>query len=1278
MRVYRSNFICGAFEALLLLACLTVAWGQDAISSLRGAVKDNQGGAVPGAVVDLVRTDTGLRRNMMTDATGEYAFAQVPPGSYTVTVQKPGFSILTQRGVLLQVNTPAILNMTLEVASVSESVNVEGEAPAINLDNAAIGIGFNENQVRHLPLQTRNVVELLSLQPGVTPTGEVLGARRDQNNITLDGVDVNDNQDAGISGSVSDNAGSNANGASSDAGFASVLPIPLDSVQEFRVTVGGAGAAEGRSSGGQVALITKSGTNSLHGSAYEFNRNTITSANTWFNNITGVPRQALVRNQFGASLGGPVKKDRAFFFFNYERRLDASGVSQTRFVPSETMKQGIITVQTTDGGTYSLSPADIKAIDPLHIGVNAPTLAILNQYPIGNDPSIGADAGLNFSGFRFNAPDHRDDRAYVGKMDFILDSQARQTISIRGILSNSTRDRDSVLSTNFGSGTTGLAQFPGQASASQILDNSKGLAVQYTFVIRPDLVNVVRYGFTRQGVQLTGVPGVSRTDDSLSQIFNYTARAQTRHIPTTNIVDDITWTKGKHSVTAGFNLRFIRNDRSSYANSFANYGSAVGGTIGLGEGIDTAIQNYLQAKTGNPNLALAAPFTVASAMGEILGLVDSTTITYQFAHDGSVIPQGAPTVRNFAINGYDAYIGDSWHATKELTINYGLHYSNERPPYEAKGLQVGTTQPLEQWFGQREYLASIGVPGNADPNSTLTYVLNGPVNGKPSWYNPDNLDFSPRIGIAWAPQDRGGVLGKIFGKSGVLRAGASIMFDHFGSALITQYDTFGSQGLSTQLNNPVSYDFTSSPRYDGTDPAQPPAPTTGGFPYTPADIHAIAGSYYGIASNLKAPYSYVINATFARQLPGKLTMEAGYVGRLSHRLLLQGDIFTVLENFKDPISGETWKQGMTTFRQEFDGLASQTSSGLSVNPSVIANEVFSNPSLIATNPFVESMFGGLKDYFFPGSASANYFYAIYGVYNGSYLDALHTMDRVVNFYGNTPGTCMNRTGCFTFFPRQGSGDPTWMNAGEAQFHGGTITIRRAYSSGFSFDFNYTLSHSLDNGSAAEGGAGYSGATLQNIFDQRQFWGSSDFDIRHNINANLLYELPIGKGKPFLATLPGWANQIIGGWQISSIIRYHSGLPSIIQGNSTWNTNYDVNSIAIPVASFKEHQGIDAQGNPSLFASTALANNFVDEWPGTTGTRALVRLAGATNVDIAISKQFQLPWEGHHLQLRGEAFNAFNSVNFTQPSLALSNPSTFGEYQNTSPPRVMQFAMRYEF
>ncbi len=227
----------------------------------------------------------------------------------------------------------------MEIGTTGQTVNVTAETSLVSTSDASVGNAFTEHSIKQLPLDTRNVVQLLSLQPGVTSSGEVLGSRRDQNNIILDGVDVNDNENSG-SGRHCQlgifarfqrqfDAVSNVR----FEGFNSVLPIPLDSVQEFRVTVAGQGADEGRSSGGQVVLVTKSGTNQLHGSAYEYNRNTVTAANTWFNNRAGVPVTPLNRNQFGASLGGPVKKDRIFFFFNYERRIDASSAAVERLVP---------------------------------------------------------------------------------------------------------------------------------------------------------------------------------------------------------------------------------------------------------------------------------------------------------------------------------------------------------------------------------------------------------------------------------------------------------------------------------------------------------------------------------------------------------------------------------------------------------------------------------------------------------------------------------------------------------------------------------------------------------------------------------------------------------------------------------------------------------------------------------------------------------------------------------------------------------------------------------
>jgi hypothetical protein len=253
-----------------------------------------------------------------------------------------------------------------------------------------------------------------------------------------------------------------------------------------------------------------------------------------------------------------------------------------------------------------------------------------------------------------------------------------------------------------------------------------------------------------------------------------------------------------------------------------------------------------------------------------------------------------------------------------------------------------------------------------------------------------------------------------------------------------------------------------------------------------------------------------------------------------------------------------------------------------------------------------------------------------------------------------------------------------MNSGTAAYHGLTVSLRRRYYNGLSFDFNYTWSHSIDDGSAAESGAGEQGAAIQNIFNPREFRGSSDFDMRHNITANVLYQLPLGKGKLLLRDAPRWLDAIAGGWQVSGLTRFRTGLPTTVAGGLEYNANYWLSSLAIVTGPVKAGRHIDQNGNPSIFANTNASNSFADELPGHTGMRAAVRLASFINTDLAVTKVFKLPKENQRIQFRAEAFNAFNNVNFTNPSLALTAPSTFGEFQGVMDPRVMQFALRYEF
>jgi hypothetical protein len=1221
-------------------------------TSLQGTITDGAGARVSGAVVTISSLTTGFTRDTNSDATGQYQFLQIPPGMYTVKVSQQGFRIAVKSSVELLVNTPGTLNFQLELGAITETVSVEAEAATLNTVDATVGNAFSQVQVRQLPLLTRNVVELLSLQPGVTASGEVLGGRKDQNNITLDGVDVNDNQSAGLVAPSNQAAnGSNANGVPGNNGFNAALPVPLDSVQEFRVTVSGEGANLGRSSGGQVTLVTKSGTNNFHGSAYEFNRNTALAANNWFSNRAGVARQPLVRNQFGASLGGRIIRDKLFFFGNFEDRIDASGQAVTRTVPSDTLRQGILAFKTSDGSVQQLSPAEIRSsIDPLGLGASSTILTQLNQYPHGNDPSAGADRGLNFSGYRFNAPFSERDKAYVAKIDFL--ATTRQTLSVRGTLAGNSQDAI-------------VAQFQGQDPAARLLNNSRGLSAVHTAVLKPNLINTATFGLTRVGLNQTGTVGAGYTLDTISSFLNFTsaARGFVRIAPSYNPADDLVWTKGRHTVSAGINFRFMRNGRSSYTNSYPAYSFSRNTLLGLGGDVTPILTSYVQQRSGNPSLTLTDSTNAVRGLGDLLGLVNQYSVTYNFGRDGATIPLGDPVYRNFGANDYEFYAQDSFRLRRGLTLMYGLRYSLFGVPWELNGVQVGSTVGIDQYFAERVGGSQYGIPGWALPNAMLTYQLNGPVNNKPGWYKLDKNNFAPRLSLAYSPDK--GLLARLMGKGSVFRAGAAVLYDHYGSDMILALDSSGSPGLATSVTQPSNTNFSTAPRYtNGALPALPTAPT-GSYPFTPPLVVGGFGAYNSISPDLVAPYSYVFNATYGRQIPGKMTLEVGYMGRLSHKGLLQADTFQPLMRFKDPASGQTWVDAAAILRSAYD-------KGLT------PAQAKANPSLVPKVPFIEDMFPALTNLYVPGSASANYYNVIYEQNDGSDTDGLNQLDRLRS--SQFPN-CIVKTGCNTFFPLQNAGNRTWVNAGNALFHAMTVTLRRQYTNGISFDFNYTWSHSIDNSSAPEGGAGGSGAIIQDAFSPGAFRGASDFDARHNINANLLYELPIGTNKLLLPQAGKALNQVVGGWQISLLARYRSALPTTIVYGGLYPTNYLSSALAIPNPSApvpENSTGFDQNGVPSIFRATSASGSYIEQYPGQTGTRGIVRVSPLTNFDIAIAKAFALPWEGHRIQFRAEAFNAFNNVNFYNPSLDLSRTATFGEYQAAQPARVMQLALRYEF
>jgi hypothetical protein len=555
-------------------------------------------------------------------------------------------------------------------------------------------------------------------------------------------------------------------------------------------------------------------------------------------------------------------------------------------------------VRTSNGSIQTFSPTEIaNSIDPIGIGASNYILNMLQAYPAPNDLASGGDRGLNLATLRFNAPKHLDYRTLVGHLNFNLDSSGHHTLSVRGTYMDNAED-----------GT--LAQYPGQQAVSKNLENSRGLAASYTTIISANKINVVSYGLTRLGTQSSGVGG-SAVSFSTSQLSAF-PRASVRISPTHNLVDDFTWTKGKHTLQFGGNFRFIVNDRTAY-NNYPSYSLSRNTLKGLGNDINTAVTNYMRSRSGISNLSLTEGSSVTNAFGTLLGIINSYSGTYQYNIDGSVVPFGNAVPRSFGNNEWEFYGQDTWKMRRDLTVTAGLRYSLFPAPYERNGVQVSPSVGVDVFFAERIAGNQLGIPGNALPNAFLTYEKAGPVNGGNPYYKLDTNNFAPRLSLAYAPEV-GGQLGQLFGRGSVLRAGFAVTYDRYGGNMAVSFANSGSPGMTYSATQPLNTDFTDSFRYTGTSlPVLPTAPS-GAFPFTPPAVVGGFGSFSAVDPTLVAPYTYLLNATYARPLPGKLTLEVGYIGRLSHKMLLTQDYFQPLTRLLDPKSGATWAEASGVLR----------------------------------------------------------------------------------------------------------------------------------------------------------------------------------------------------------------------------------------------------------------------------------------------------------------------------------------------------------------------------
>ncbi len=1298
------------FVCLIAFSATLVA---QASSSLHGTVADPKGAVVPGAKVVLADPQNGLTRTTITDDRGEYQFLQVPPSTYRLTVTAAGFATLKQESLQLLVNTPATQSFTMQVAAESVTIEVSSTAPLVNTQDATLGHAFSTEQIAALPFEGRDPVGILSLQPGVTFAGNVdqsfdsrggsvNGARSDQTNVTLDGVDNND-QTQGLA-------------------FQGALRSTLDSLQEFRVTTANSNADSGRSSGAQVSLVTKSGTNHFHGTAYEYHRPTFTTANDWFNKQAqlnagqhNVPGK-LLRNTFGATFGGPIIKDRLFFFAAYEGQRQRESTQVTRTVPTDNLRNGIIQYKcdVADPNCSSpqagfdvqnnpldptnrivtLTPAQFAALDPNCTGIgscpqgpgaNPAVLAIFQRYPHPN--STNAGDGLLFSGYTFSAPAPNNLNTYIAKVDYNITQNGNHKLFVRGGLIG---DHNSLLP----------PQFPGQPQAQTGVFTSKGLIAGYTALISNSLINNLRYGYIRQSQDSAGQ---QKTDfvhfRNLDDITAFTT-SNSNNVPVNNFVDDVTWSRGKHTLQFGGNYRLIGNNRTSNGTSFTGATTNVSwldtsGIANTGGSLDPGAFSG----QGYPSVLAGFSSDYDSPIAAVAGLVTNINASYNIRKDGSVLGDGTPVQRKFRSNELEVYAQDTWRVTPTLTVTYGLRYSLLQPPYETTGTQVSPTTSLHDFFQKRGAAAASG----QTYSPVLSFDLSGKANGKQPYWNYDYKDLAPRFAFAWAPNNSSGLLGRLFGGAGKssVRGGYGIYYDHFGEGVVNTFDVNGSFGLTTSISNPAgvqtvdgSARFTALTDIPNTSSAgcsappcqlKPPAPLAG-FPVTPpTDLNS--GGFaitWGLDDKLKTPYSHVINFSWQRELAHGFVFEASYVGRFAHRLLQEEDLAAPL-NLVDPKSKVDYYSAATQFAK----LANSNTQVADVQPIPYWENLFAN----AAGPAATQLNGcnpgkGIEANVPTNLTATQALYDLFGCNVGNETSALFATDLFC-----FPGCADTGKGpsTFQFFDNQYSSLYAWRTVGNSAYNSGQFSLRHAMSHGVSFDLNYTYSKSFDYGSNAERISEFAGfgfnSQIINSWNPKQNRSVSDFDLTHQINFNWVSELPFGHGKRFAGDSGRFVNAVIGGWELAGLFRWSSGFPfTVTPGLGFWPTNWQLTSHAVLTGKRpKTGQFIDPQGDPNLFGSSAAAINnassqFRFAYPGETGNRNNLRGPGTYGFDAGLSKSWKVT-ESQVLKFAWQVYNVTNSVRFdaANANSSLSNSASFGKYTNTlTKPRDMEFSLRYSF
>lgn len=1249
-----------ALYAFLLVSEVFHPYGfipaQTTGASVSGTVTDPTGAVVVGARIDARNTGTGVTSATLANDAGVYVFGTLQPGVYQFTVEHPGFQKYVVSDLTLEVGAKLTLNPKLSVGTTADTVEVQADAAQqVGYATSSVGTTINGRKVLELPLAGRNAIDLLRTQPGITGSNggqNFNGARVGSLNISVDGTNAQDN-------------------LLNSLYLATVASgISVDRIEEFRVVTSPADAELGRGSG-QIMAITRSGGNAFHGSLFNEHRDRSLNANSYFNNLRAQPRDRLIRNFFGGRIGGPVIKNRTFFHFFYEKRLERFSQTVTstvytaqaragiwRFYPGVRNGNAIAAVPTVDLNGNPVKPAgatgDLEAVSVFGRDPNRPTIdasgAVQSQLalmPLPND--FRAGDGLNTAGYTFNRPRPYD----FNQMDIRLDHQF------------TARHRASFVYSEQGSQSKnfiGAQRYPtvpaGESPNSTI---SESLTVSSVF--RPNLLNEFHAGVFRP-TQTYNSPWIVAGTDILPKIGSQPYLMgmslanspintsvgddpSSRVSPVYQFSDSVSWVKGRHAFKGGGEIRFVSSAGFDTFNTMPRVSLGAGGV---------PVQNITTIPGLGQNTGAQTLLT------DLAGSVNS--VTQVFNSTVGANPVFLPNLTRYQqvrAPEYSGFFKDDFRVTPSLTLNLGIRYELYAVPTENTGRALGLEGGSAGIFGISGHdFGALFHPG-VTPGSPTTVRPVGPNTQNPNerYYAGDHNNFAPAIGLAWSMP--------WFGKDKtILRVGYGIGYER-NPLYLTSVLSGQEPGYSTIAA------LVPSTRTDLGNLKLPLTPLVA--PLAPVPFTDRTSSVFAFDSHLRTPYYQNFSVSLSRVFTKNTVVDLRWVGNKGTKLVQDAtinEVNTVENGILDAFLVTQRGGNAPLFDRIFGGISG-------VGTTITGSDLVRSPN------------GGMQGFLANNDV-------------GGLASFLNSTTQITG----QAGGLLRRVGLpenFIVANPQFASALLMSNYGSSSWQAFEAELSKRFASSFTLQGSYTFSKALGNYEGDDSSLGRTFRTLRNRSLDKT---TLSFDRTHVVKANGIWELPFGPGKSLGRNVHGILAQIVGGWQTGWILTAQTGAPMTVSAVGAFNTAG--NNTAVAVGSLANDLGsVQKVGSGVLYFSgfSQLVDPYVSQITTSNGTQqrsTMLAIADASGkivlvnpqpgqigslrtnfltgpgifqLDVNLLKRFKFK-DRYDFYLRADAVNVANHANFSNPDTNI-NSTTFGRITGTSTDaRIVVLSARFSF